>query len=81
MGSFFLEVGPLASFDDGWYFACVSHTALGYGDVVLAKPWRSLGPICAINGLLTFGCFHGRSLPGSAKGLASQAIRARLTKR
>ena len=29
---------------------------LGYGDVVLKKPWRSLGPISAINGLLTFGC-------------------------
>ena len=46
----------LASFSDGWYFAGVSHTTLGYGDVVLSKPWRSLGPICAINGLLTFGC-------------------------
>ena len=34
----------------------VSHTTLGYGNVVLQKPWRSLGPICAINGLLNFGC-------------------------
>ena len=40
----------------GWYFAGVSHTALGYGDVVLQKPWRSLGPLCAMNRLLTFGC-------------------------
>ncbi|HVJ56585.1 MAG TPA: ion channel [Terrimicrobiaceae bacterium] len=53
---FFWKSGHLASFSDGWYFAGVSHTALGYGDVVLQKPWRSLGPICAINGLLTFGC-------------------------
>jgi hypothetical protein len=53
---FFWKSGHLASFGDGWYFAGVSHTALGYGDVVLQKPWRSLGPICAINGLLTFGC-------------------------
>ncbi len=53
---FFWKSGHLASFGDGWYYACVSHTALGYGDVVLSKPWRSLGPICAINGLLTFGC-------------------------
>ena len=36
--------------------AGVSHTTLGYGDIVLPKPWRSLGPISAINGLLTFGC-------------------------
>ena len=54
--AFFWKSGHLASLDDGWYFACASHTALGYGDVVLPKPWRSLGPICAINGLLNFGC-------------------------
>jgi Ion channel len=54
--AFFWKSGHLASFGDGWYFAGVSHTTLGYGDVVLQKPWRSLGPICAINGLLTFGC-------------------------
>ena len=55
-GVFFWKSGRLASFSDGWYFAGVSHTTLGYGDVVLRKPWRSLGPISAINGLLTFGC-------------------------
>lgn len=55
-GVFFWKSGQLASFSDGWYFAGVSHTTLGYGDVVLRKPWRSLGPISAINGLLTFGC-------------------------
>jgi hypothetical protein len=54
--AFFWKSGHLASFGDGWYFAGVSHTTLGYGDVVLPRPWRSLGPICAINGLLTFGC-------------------------
>jgi hypothetical protein len=54
--AFLWKSGRLASFSDGWYFAGVSHTTLGYGDVVLPKPWRSLGPICAINGLLTFGC-------------------------
>jgi ion channel len=54
--AFFWKSGHLTSFGDGWYFAGVSHTTLGYGDVVLQKPWRSLGPICAINGLLNFGC-------------------------
>jgi hypothetical protein len=53
---FFWKSGQLSSFTDGWYFAGVSHTTLGYGDLVLKKPWRSLGPISAINGLLTFGC-------------------------
>jgi hypothetical protein len=54
--AFFWKSGHMASFGDGWYFAGVSHTSLGYGDIVLQKPWRSLGVICAINGLLTFGC-------------------------
>ena len=43
--TFFWRSGHLASFSDGWYFAGVSHTTLGYGDVLLSKPWRNLGPI------------------------------------
>ena len=54
--AFFWKSGHLPSFGDSWYFAGTSHTTLGYGDLVLQKPWRSLGPISAINGLLTFGC-------------------------
>lgn len=53
---FFWKLGHLPSFADSWYFAGTSHTTLGYGDIVLRKPWRSLGPIAAISGLLTFGC-------------------------
>ena len=53
---FFWKAGQVASFPDAWYFAGVSHTTLGYGDIVLPKPWRSLGPLSAINGLITFGC-------------------------
>ena len=37
--TFFWKSGHLPSFSDGWHFAGVSHTALGYGDVVLPKPW------------------------------------------
>jgi hypothetical protein len=54
--AFFWKSGHLPSFGDSWYFAGTSHTTLGYGDLVLKKPWRSLGPISAINGLLIFGC-------------------------
>jgi hypothetical protein len=53
---FFWKACQVASFPDGCYFAGVSHTTLGYGDIVLPKPWRSLGPLSAINGLITFGC-------------------------
>jgi Ion channel len=54
--TFFWKSGHLASFSESWYFAGTSNTALGYGDVVLQQPWKSLGPICAINGLINFGC-------------------------
>ena len=46
----------LASFADGLYFAAVTITALGYGDVVLRRPWRQIGPLVAISGVLMFGC-------------------------
>jgi hypothetical protein len=37
------------------YFAFVNYTTLGYGDVVPVEPWRLLGPIAAMNGILLFG--------------------------
>jgi Ion channel len=43
------EEGPL-------YFAFVSYTTLGYGDVLIAaREWRLLGPAAAMNGILLFG--------------------------
>lgn len=44
------------SFLEGIYFVGTSISTLGYGDVVLAKPWRHLGPMVAIGGVLKFGC-------------------------
>jgi hypothetical protein len=41
---------------EGVYFSATSITGLGYGDVVLPPPWRLLGPVMAIAGLLMFGC-------------------------
>ena len=45
MGYFFLEVGPLGLVQRRLAFRRVSHTALGYGDVVLPKPWGDAGVI------------------------------------
>ncbi|WP_295388284.1 potassium channel family protein [uncultured Thiodictyon sp.] len=41
---------------DGFYYTAASITTLGYGDVVLPQPWRHLGPLVAISGVLMFGC-------------------------
>ena len=40
---------------DGFYFAFVNYTTLGYGDILPSPEWRMLGPITAMNGVLLFG--------------------------
>jgi hypothetical protein len=50
------RAGLAPSFSEAVYFSAASMTALGYGDVVLPPPWRLLGPLAAISGLLMFGC-------------------------
>jgi len=46
----------VCGFGEGLYFTAVTFTTLGYGDVTLAAPWRQLGPLLAIAGVLSFGC-------------------------
>jgi voltage-gated potassium channel Kch len=46
----------LPSVTEGIYFTAASITTLGYGDVVLKYPWRHLGTLIAITGVLMFGC-------------------------
>ena len=41
---------------DGIYFTATSITTLGYGDILLSYPWRHLGTLIAITGVLMFGC-------------------------
>ena len=46
----------LPSVTEGIYFTAASITTLGYGDVVLKYPWRHLGTLIAVTGVLMFGC-------------------------
>ena len=46
----------LPSITDGVYFTAASITTLGYGDILLKYPWRHLGTLIAITGVLMFGC-------------------------
>ena len=48
-----LQVAPKKA--DALYFAFVSYTTLGYGDVLPVDRWRLLGPMTAMNGILLFG--------------------------
>jgi hypothetical protein len=51
----FLVNGEISTFEQAFYVSAQNYTALGYGDVILSGPWRLLGPLEAINGLLLFG--------------------------
>jgi hypothetical protein len=49
---FYWWEGCLSGAESAFYFSGVTYTTLGYGDVVLIKPWRMLGPIEALTGVL-----------------------------
>lgn len=55
-GAFLAGKQLMDDFGEAVYFSLISFSAVGYGDVVLHKPWRALGAIMAVNGLLLFGC-------------------------
>jgi hypothetical protein len=51
----FMMLGEFANFHSALYHSAVNFTTLGYGDVVMSKEWRLLGPLEAANGILMFG--------------------------
>jgi len=58
-GFFYLWRGCLPNAETAFYFSGSTYTTLGYGDVVLAKPWRLLGPIESLMGVLMCGLSTG----------------------
>lgn len=51
----FLAITALPDLSTSFYFATVTYTTLGYGDIVLGPDARNVATFCAITGLLTFG--------------------------
>ncbi|MFK7752419.1 MAG: potassium channel family protein [Sedimentitalea sp.] len=51
----FLAITDLPDLVTSFYFATVTYTTLGYGDIVLGPSARIVATFCAITGLLTFG--------------------------
>ncbi|WP_299143970.1 potassium channel family protein [uncultured Tateyamaria sp.] len=51
----FLAITELPDLSTSFYFATVTYTTLGYGDIVLGPDARIVATFCAITGLLTFG--------------------------
>jgi uncharacterized protein YhhL (DUF1145 family) len=55
----YLWGGCLPDAESAFYFSGASYTTIGYGDVVLAKPWRILGPVEGLTGILMCGLSAG----------------------
>lgn len=51
----FLVMGDLHTFETALYFASVTATTLGYGDIVPTESWRLLAAACGANGFILFG--------------------------
>ena len=51
----FVFLGEFGDFYDAAYHSAVNFTSLGYGDIVMSKKWRLLGPLEAVNGVLMLG--------------------------
>ncbi|MHC1763365.1 MAG: potassium channel family protein [Verrucomicrobiia bacterium] len=56
---FYLWGGCLPDAESAFYFAGVTYTTIGYGDLVLPKPWRLLGPVEGLTGILMCGLSAG----------------------
>lgn len=51
----FLSLGEFPDYTTALYHSAVNFATLGYGDIVMSKDWRMLGPIEAAHGILMFG--------------------------
>ena len=50
-----LGVGAVHALEPALYFALVSFTTVGFGDIILSPEWRLLSALIAANGFLLFG--------------------------
>jgi len=53
--SAFVLCGEFADFETAFYHSAVNFTTLGYGDIIMSRQWRLLGPLEAVNGSLMLG--------------------------
>jgi len=51
----FVACGEFDDFSTAFYHSAVNFTTLGYGDIVMSRAWRLLGPLEAVAGMLMFG--------------------------
>lgn len=54
-GILFILLGEFNELYEAVYHSAVNFASLGYGDIVMSKPWKLLGPLEAVNGVLMVG--------------------------
>ena len=54
-GLLFVVLGEFTEFYEAVYHSAVNFASLGYGDIVMSKGWKLLGPLEAINGVMMLG--------------------------
>ena len=60
---FYVWEGCLPDVESAFYFSGVTYATIGYGDLVLIKPWRMLGPIEGVTGILMCASRRASSSP------------------
>jgi hypothetical protein len=54
-GILFIWLGEFSELYEAVYHSAVNFASLGYGDIVMGKNWKLLGPLEAVNGVLMVG--------------------------
>jgi len=72
-GLFYLWQGCMPDRNSAFYFAGVTYTTLGYGDLLLPLKWRLFGPIEAMTGILMCGLSTGAFFTITSRLLQGQA--------
>ena len=55
VGVLFVLLGEFDELYEATYHSAVNFASLGYGDIVMSKPWKLLGPLEACCGVLMLG--------------------------
>ncbi len=54
-GTLFVVLGEFGEMYEAIYHSAVNFASLGYGDIVMSKTWKLLGPLEAVCGVLMLG--------------------------
>ena len=54
-GLLFVALGEFDEYYEAIYHSAVNFASLGYGDIVMSKDWKLLGPLEAVCGVLMLG--------------------------